>query len=72
MTENRPLVLAIDGMHCGGCVSRVAAALGKVAGVTVEKVEVGSAKLAYAPAEVSPAAIAEAIAKIGFPARVAE
>ena len=38
MGEQKELQLAIEGMHCDGCVNRVTTALGKVAGVKVRKV----------------------------------
>jgi copper chaperone len=63
------LSLAIEGMHCGGCINRVTAALAKVAGVTVEKVEVGSAQVSYDPAAATPAQIADSVNRIGFSAR---
>jgi copper chaperone CopZ len=36
--------LAISGMHCGGCVRRVTAALGEVEGLSEVSVEVGAAR----------------------------
>jgi len=64
-----PLKLAIEGMHCGGCVSRVTNALGKLDGVEVHRVEVGSAEVVYDEARVAPEAVAEAVNRIGFTAR---
>jgi len=69
MPDASKLSLAIEGMHCGGCVNRVTAALGKVAGVHVEKVEVGSAQITYDPAQVRSEDITEAVNRIGFSAR---
>lgn len=60
--------LAIEGMHCQGCVQRVQRALEKVAGVSIEKVEVGSA-VVTADAE-KEQAIVDAIRKIGFEPRI--
>ena len=68
---NRTLRLTIDGMHCGGCVARVTKALGGIDGVAVQRVEVGSAELAYDEAKAQPAAIAAAVDKLGFTAREA-
>ena len=65
------LKLAIDGMHCGGCVNRVTNALKKLEGVEVRDVQVGSAEVSYDEATLQPAAIAEAVNKIGFTAREA-
>ena len=39
--------LAIEGMHCGACIRRVTSALQGVKGVTVNSVEVGSAKVDF-------------------------
>jgi copper chaperone CopZ len=66
----RELNVQIEGMHCGGCVTRVTGALRKLEGVEVQQVEVGSARVLLAgPAE--PAAVLEAIHRIGFTAREA-
>ena len=43
----KTLNLAIEGMHCGACVRRVTTALQGVEGVTVNAVEVGSAKVSF-------------------------
>ena len=61
--------LKIDGMHCGSCVRRVAQALGAMDGITVDDVQVGSAKLSTAqdPAPVEQAIAA--LAKAGYTAR---
>jgi copper chaperone len=64
------LKLAIEGMHCGGCVNRVTLALKKAPGVEVRSVEVGSAEVSFDEAQVQPQAIAEAVNKIGFAARI--
>jgi copper chaperone CopZ len=63
------LKLEVGGMHCAACVRRVTAALGKVPGVAVESVEIGSARVQYEPGLVNPARIAEAVEKIGFTAK---
>lgn len=64
------LKLAIDGMHCGGCVNRVTLALKKTPGVEIRGVEVGSAEVSFDEAQVQPDMIAEAVNKIGFVARI--
>jgi copper chaperone CopZ len=69
--ESRTLRLAIDGMHCGGCVTRVTNALKKVEGVEVQSVEVGSAEVLIDPARTAPEAVLEAVERIGFQARSA-
>ncbi len=65
----KTLKLAIDGMHCGGCVTRVTNALKKVDGVEVKDVQVGSAEISYNEVRVQPPAIIDSIIKIGFAAR---
>jgi copper chaperone CopZ len=67
------LELTIDGMHCGGCVRRVALALQKVEGIetgTVQ-VEVGSASLNYDAEKASQQEIVDAVNAIGFTAHAA-
>ena len=64
------LTLSIEGMHCGGCVRRVTAALEGVKGVEVGSVEVGSALMAFVPNQASAEEIAAAVNRIGFPAHV--
>jgi copper chaperone len=64
------LNLAIEGMHCGACVRRVTSALQSVQGVTVNSVEVGSAKVVFDAAETSVQDITAALDHNGFPARV--
>jgi len=59
------VILAIDGMHCGACVRRVTATLGKVPGATVDSVAIGRATVRGAPADVLVAALTQA----GYPAR---
>ena len=64
------LNLAIEGMHCGACVRRVTSALQSVEGVTVNSVEVGSAKVVFNAAEITAQDITAALDRNGFPARV--
>ena len=62
----------ISGMTCGGCVGAVKAALKKTKGVTEYEVslEAGEATVTFNPAETTVDAIAEAITKTGFTAKV--
>lgn len=62
----------ISGMTCGGCVGAVKAALKKTKGVTEYEVslEAGEATVTFDPAETSVDAIAAAITKTGFTAKV--
>lgn len=62
--------LAIEGMHCQGCVQRVRKALEKVDGVTIQQVDVGSAELIADAAR--EAAVLDAIRKTGFEPRITE
>jgi copper chaperone CopZ len=64
------LKLSIDGMHCEGCVRRVAAALQGVKGVQVGSVAVGSAQTTFDPSQTSAGEIVAVIDRIGFSARV--
>jgi copper chaperone len=63
------LGLSIDGMHCGACVRRVTDALGKIEGVEVNSVEVGSAKITFDSQRATVERIASAVNKIGFTVR---
>lgn len=45
MKESQPILLKVEGMHCQSCVRRLNAALGRLEGVEVVSVEVGSARL---------------------------
>ncbi len=58
----------IHGMGCGGCVNKVTAALKRLPGVTVEKVEVGSASVLINPAQIVFSQLVEAISAAGFTA----
>jgi copper chaperone len=63
------LALSIEGMHCGACVRRVTDALGKIDGVEVNSVEVGSAKMTFDSERATVEEIAGAVNKIGFTVR---
>ncbi len=60
----------VEGMHCAGCVTRVSAALKKLATVDVKDVQVGSAAVLYDASSISPSVIADAINRIGFQAEL--
>lgn len=62
--------LSIDGMSCGHCVGQVRSALQKVSGVTVEKVEVGSAEVTFDPAKTDQEKLAAAVTDAGYEAKV--
>jgi copper chaperone len=56
----------IGGMTCGHCLRAVKDALSEMAGVTLEEVRLGSARVSYDEAQVKPDAIAEAIRDAGY------
>ncbi len=62
----------IEGMTCTSCVSHITKAVRKVEGVEVVKVNLGSdsATVGFDPALTSLRAIAEAIGRAGYEARV--
>lgn len=63
--------IGIEGMSCGHCVASVKSALGRLDGVEVQEVKVGSATVAYDPQAVTPERITQAIADEGYAAQVA-
>lgn len=62
------LHLDIGGMSCQHCVNAVTEALSKVPGVTVEKVEVGHAVVAYEPSDTAEQSILDAVNDEGYEA----
>jgi copper chaperone len=58
--------LTIGGMSCGHCVKAVEAALGGVEGVRVESVEMGTARVEYDPAAVTPERLAAVVEEEGY------
>jgi copper chaperone len=66
------LTLSIEGMHCGACVRRATVALQRVAGVDLDSVDVGSAKMKFDPEQASPDEITSALDRIGFAAHINE
>jgi copper chaperone CopZ len=68
----KQLQLAIEQMHCNGCVNRVTAALQKQAGVTVSDVKIGQATVAFDEESTNARNIAQALTEAGYPARVAK
>ncbi len=65
-TEQR--TFRVSGMHCAGCVSKVEAAIGELEGVVrvAVSLEPGLARVAFDPARLTPAAIAQAIRDLGY------
>lgn len=56
----------IEGMTCHHCVMAVQRELGKLDGVKVNDVQIGSAKVEYDESKVNENAIAEAIEEAGY------
>ena len=63
--------LEISGMSCEHCVARVKKALEAVPGVAVANVRIGGAEVRFDPAVASTDAMAAAVTKAGYPARMA-
>jgi copper chaperone len=58
--------LKIEGMTCGHCVMTVKKELGKVAGLTVQNVELGKALVQYDEATVTASQLAKIIEEAGY------
>ncbi len=58
--------IKIEGMTCHHCVMAVQRELGKLDGVKVNDVQIGSAKVEYDESKVNENAIAEAIEEAGY------
>lgn len=65
MTESN-FALNIEGMHCGGCVRRVTAALANVPGLSTTKVEVGRAEGSFDSTTTNVDQIVNALSEAGF------
>ena len=70
-TEQRPssISLAIEGLHCASCVSRLERALCEVEGVTEASVNLATGRATVAGRDPEPAALAEAVERAGYTAR---
>lgn len=58
--------IGISGMSCGHCVAAVKGALGRLDGVEVREVKIGSATVDFDPRTVTPERIARAIEDEGY------
>ena len=58
--------IMIDGMSCIHCVGKVQSALEAVPGVTIARVDVGSATVDYDEAQAGDEALRAAIEKAGY------
>lgn len=71
---SRPLVFAVDGMHCPSCGLLIDDVVEDVPGVARSATDVGAGRTVVTPAEgalVDPGAVAEAIAALGYANRPA-
>jgi len=62
----KKMTLKIDGMSCGHCVESVRKELGKIPGVTVEKVEIGSAAVDADEGKVTAEMLERAVEEAGY------
>jgi copper chaperone len=62
------LALKIGGMSCGHCVARVEKALGKLEGVQVDKVGIGTAEVRYDASRIAPERIRQTVEDLGYEA----
>ena len=62
----RHITIPIHGMTCGGCVRHVREALGRLEGVELEAVIIGSAALSYDPHITDLGTISAAVAGAGY------
>ena len=64
--------LSVEGMHCNHCKARVENAIKAVKGVksVTVSLDTASAEIVYAEGKTTPEAVAEAVTKIGFNAKV--
>jgi copper chaperone len=69
-TMQETLTLSIEGMHCGACVRRATTALQRVAGVRLNSVDVGSAKMSFNSEQATAGEIVGALDRIGFVAHI--
>lgn len=58
--------LTIAGMSCNHCVMAVKKELGKISGVTVESVEIGTARVVLDEAQVQEVLLGNAVEEAGF------
>ena len=58
--------LTIEGMSCNHCVMHVKKELGKIAGLVIEDVQIGRARVQYDDLKVSTQSIVEAVREAGY------
>lgn len=60
------LVLTIEGMDCGHCVMSVRKELSKISGLTVQDVQIGSARVQFDETLVKDGDLAKAVVEAGY------
>ncbi len=58
--------LKIEGMSCGHCVMAVKRELGKLTGVTVDEVQIGSARVRLDETKVQAEELSQAVERAGY------
>lgn len=66
MSTKQTEKLTISGMSCGHCIKAVEEALTQIPGVTVQKVEIGSAEITYDQSQATRQTLIEAIEEAGY------
>jgi copper chaperone CopZ len=72
MPDTARLEFNLEGMHCGGCVTRLTHTLKKLKGVQVEGVQIGSARVTYEKTAITPEEIQAAIRQAGWESTVGQ
>ena len=67
----KELKLEVAGMSCGHCVHAVKEALGKLPGVQVKSVSIGTASVAYDESQATVGDLVDAVADAGYEAKEA-
>ncbi len=65
MSTEKPFTMKVQGMHCGGCVSRVRKALEQL-GVACDEVEIGTVRGTFDTTEITPEQLMAAIQSVGY------
>ena len=58
--------LTIDGMHCAHCVMSVRNGLSKINGLTVQAVQIGTARVQFDETQVKESDLAKAVDEAGY------
>lgn len=62
--------ITISGMTCGACVRHITNALAGVKGLDIKEISLGSARVAYDPADVGDKQILHAVRDAGYHAEL--